>query len=574
MSISQPFSFNWKIAGAAGHGVMLASKLMAKMAKRHGLQSFNYLEYPSLIRGGHQTGQVYADFDNGSCQRRALDAIVIYTQESFEIHADEITDKTVIIYNSDFGKLKDEYLKKWGKQIHEMNLSTWAKAAAGTSLAANVVSLGVTAYLFGLDPKICKEVVADELKVEKLVEKNKVAFDLGYSEAEKQLKPLMKITAQKDERILLNGNEAIGLGALAAGLQFYSAYPMTPATGLLHFMNEHKHKLPVVVKQVDDEIGAINEAIGAAFAGVRAMTGTSGGGFALMVEALSFAGTAEIPLVILEAQRKGPASGVPTWTEQADLQFVLTAGHGDFPKVVLTPGTVEEHFKLAQQAVYLSEKYQLPVIILSDKYILESHQTMPKPAEAYQLERYSMVADKDLPADESYLRYKDTKNGISPRAIPGQEFGLQLTNSYEHDEWGFATEDETAITKAVDKRARKMKTILAELPQPELIGPKKADITFVSWGSTTNVMLEVVKLDTKNRVNAIHIPCIKPFPIEAFEKLAKSAKKLIMVEGNSNGQAEAWIKQQTSIKMDDHLRRYDGRPFYAEDLLEYVSQQK
>ncbi len=573
MSKSKP-SFNWKIAGEAGHGVMLASKLMAKMAKRHGMQSFNYLEYPSLIRGGHQTGQVYADFENGSCQQRELDAIVIYTQDGFEIHENEMTDKTVIIYNDNFGELKDKHTKKWGKQIHEMSLSTWAKDTAGTALAANVVSLGVTAYLFGLEPDICKAVLKDELKQEKLVKKNFKAFDLGYKQAKKELKPIMDIPVKKDDRILLNGNEALGMGALAAGLQFYSAYPMTPATGLLHFMNEHKHKLPVVVKQVDDEIGAINEAIGASFAGVRAMTGSSGGGFALMVEALSFAGTAEIPLVILEAQRTGPASGVPTWTAQADLQFVLTAGHGDFPKVVLTPGTVEEHFELAQTAVYLAEKYQLPVIILSDKYILESHQTMPTPDEEYNLERYSMATAKDLTKDESYLRYKDTKDGISARSIPGQEYGLHLANSYEHDQWGYATEDAETIAKAVDKRARKMETIMDELPEPYLIGPEKADITFVGWGSTVNVFLEAIKRAKKGTVNAIHIPCIKPLPVAAFTKLAKSAKKLVMVEGNANGQGANWIKQNTDIEMDDMLLRYDGRPFYAEDLVSYINQQK
>ncbi len=563
-------SFNWKIAGEAGHGVMLAAKTMARIAKRHGMQSFNYLEYPSLIRGGHQTGQVYADFENASCQKRKLDLIVIYTQDSFEIHQDEMTEKTVIIFNSDFGEIPEEVEKKWGKQITRMPLSSWAKETTGTTLAGNTVSIAVSAYLLGLEPQICKDVLKDEFKNEKIAQVNYKAFDLGYAEAKKALKPMMSVKAKKDDRILLNGNEAIGMGALAGGLQFYSAYPMTPATGLLHFMNEHKHKLPIVVKQVEDEIGAINEAIGASVAGARAMTGSSGGGFALMVEALSFAGTAEVPLVILEAQRTGPASGVPTWTAQADLQFVLTAGHGDFPRVILTPGTVQEHFDLAKQAVYLAEKYQLPVIILSDKFILESHQTMVKPEETYQNERYSMVADKDLPADESYLRYQDTKDGISPRSIPTQEYGLQLTNSYEHDQWGYATEEADVIAKSVDKRARKMELIMSKIPQPELIGPKEAEVTFVGWGSTVNVLLEAICLAKPGSVNAIHLPCLHPFPVDAFSKLAKKAKKLVMVEGNANGQAENWIKQHSCIEMDDSLRRYDGRPFYAEDLIEYL----
>lgn len=457
-----------------------------------------------------------------------------------------------------------------------MTISTWAKETTGKALAANVVSLGIAAYIHGLDPEVCKEVIANTFEgKEKIKNKNLEAFDLGYSEAEKEIdEPLSEISVKDDDRILLNGNEALGMGALAAGVQFYSAYPMTPATGLLHFMNEHKHKLPIVVKQVEDEIGAIQEAIGASVGGVRAMTGSSGGGFALMVESFSFAGTAEIPLVVLEAQRTGPASGVPTWTAQADLQFVLTAGHGDFPRVILTPGTVEEHFELGQYAVYLAEKYQLPVMILSDKYILESHQTMPKPKNVYENERYNMVAEADLPKDDSYLRYKDNKDGISKRSVPGQEHGLHLANSYEHDQWGFATEDAETITKAVDKRARKMETIMSELPEPKMFGPEDADVTFVGWGSTTNVLLETIHQDEDGKVNAIHIPCMYPFPAKAFKKLAKKANKLVMVEGNANGQGANWIKQQTCIEMDDMLLRYDGRPFYAEDLLEYVNKQK
>lgn len=572
MSISNKTSFNWKIAGEAGHGVMLAAKTMAKIAKRHGMQSFNYLEYPSLIRGGHQTGQVYADFENATCQAKNLDILIAYTQDSFEIHQDEITTSTVIIFNSDFGKVPQEAMSKWGKQITPMPLSSWAKEATGTTLASNTTSIGVSAYLLGLDLDICKAVIADEFKGKKEVaEKNFKALDLGYEEAKKVLKPILTVVPQKDDMILLNGNEAIGMGALAGGLQFYSAYPMTPATGLLHFLNDHKHQLPVVVKQVEDEIGAINEAVGASIAGVRAMTGSSGGGFALMVEALSFAGTTEAPLVVLEAQRTGPASGVPTWTAQADIQFILTAGHGDFPRVILTPGTVQEHYDLGKLAMYLAEKYQLPVIIASDKFILESHQTMKAPVAQNHNERQSMAGKADLPADESYLRYKDTKNGISPRSIPGQEFGLHLANSYEHDPWGFATEEGDVIASSVDKRAKKMEAILTEIPQPQLIGPKKAEVTFVCWGSTINVLIEAIHQAKPGTMNAIHLPCLHPFPVEAFTKLAKQAKKLVMVEGNANGQAENWIRQHTDIKMDDSLRRYDGRPFYAEDLVKYAN---
>ena len=568
----QDKNFNWKIAGEAGHGVMLSSELMARAAKRHGMNAFNYLEYPSLIRGGHQTGQVFADFNHGYCQHRDLDVIVIYTQEGFEIHQDEITDNTIIIYNTNFGELKPDIEQRWEDQLYQLPLSTWAKDTAGTTLAANVVSLGVSAYVLGLDPDIFKQIIADQFaaKSQQLVEKNQQAFDLGYSQAEQTLESIKAIEPRSDNQILINGNEAVGLGALAAGIQFYSAYPMTPATGLLHFLSDHKDEYPLVVKQTEDEIGAITEAIGASTAGVRAATGTSGGGFALMVEALSFAGMAEVPLVILEGQRTGPSSGVPTWTAQADLQFVLTAGHGDFPKVVLTPGSVEEHFQLAKQAFYLAEKYQLPVIILSDKYLLESHQTMPEPEPVHHNQRLSMVDDDKLGSDTKYLRYQHTKNGISPRTLPGQEYGLQLTNSYEHDQWGFATEDAAEIKRAVDKRARKLETLESELPKPQLLGPKQAETTMVGWGSTVNVLRELLELAPEGSVNVIHLPCLLPFPAEKFRQLAEQASKLVMVEGNQSGQGESLIRQETGVEMDDYIRRYDGRPFYAEDLLQYL----
>ncbi len=552
---------------------MVAGKLLAKACKRHGLQAFNYLEYPSLIRGSHQTAQVYASPENASCQRRDLDLLINFNTNGFEIHKDEITKDTVIVYNSDFGKLdlsKYKHVKK--SQVIEIPIYSLAQENAGKRLASNMVSLGVSAYILGLDKKVFEVLLNDEFesKGKEIVEKNVKALNAGYKIAKDVGKQIIKeISKSKDDMILINGNESVGMGAIAAGLEFYSAYPMTPATGLLHYLAAAQDEYPIVVKHTEDEIGAINQALGASVAGARAMTGTSGGGFALMTEAVSFSGVAEIPLVIHEAQRTGPGSGLPTWNAQADLDFVLTAGHGDIVRVVLTPGTVQEHFELAKKAFYLAEKYQIPVFILSDKYILESHQTMPKPKSKHENERYSMVDDKDLKKDDSYRRYKITKNGISPRTIPGQEHGLALTNSYEHDEFGYATEEMEMTVNQVDKRARKLKSLIKEVPKPFLVGSKKAEVTFVGWGSTINVLKDTVA-ESDVKVNAIHVPCMKPFPVEAFKKVAKGAKKLVMVEGNHSGQGERHIQGLTGIKFDDHIRRYDGRPFYVKDLNDYA----
>ena len=572
-----PFTLNWKIAGQAGEGVMVISKMMAKICKRHGLQAFNYLEYPSLIKGGHQTGQVFASNHQASCQKKELDILVTLNKNGFKEHRDEITPQTLIIYNSNAGELDKKKHTQLTSNIVEIPFSSITKEKTGSFNAANIAVLGASAYFLGFDPQIVEKIIKDEFagKNKKIIKDDLLAFKVGFAAAKKIGQPIKKTPKLKDDQILLTGNEAVGLGAIAAGVQFYSAYPMTPATALLHYLAAQQENYPLVVKHSEDEIGAINHALGASFAGIRAMTGTSGGGFALMAESVSLASMAEIPLVILEAQRKGPATGLPTWTEQADLSFILTAGHGDTQRIVFTPGTVAEHFELTKKAFYLAEKYQIPVFILSDKFILESHQTMPKPESKHEPLRQSMI--KSAPKDNSFRRYKITKDGVSPRSIPGQEHGLQLTNSYEHDEFGYGTEEIATTISQVEKRTRKMDSLAKEIAQPYLIGPKKAEVTFVCWGSTINVVSQLIydqSLAKKQTVNAIHLPTMWPFPKKEFTKLANKTNKLIMIEGNQSGQGERLIKQETNIVFSDRIHRYDGRPFYVADLQIWLKNRK
>ena len=574
---NSPFTLNWKIAGQAGEGVMVISKMIAKICKRHGLQAFNYLEYPSLIKGGHQTGQVFASSDQANCQKKELDILVTLNKNGFQEHQAEITPETLIIYNADAGVLDKKEYSKLTKKIFEVPFSSISKEETGSFNAANIAVLGVSAYFLNFNPDIVRKIIEDEFagKGEKIIEDDLLAFEAGFAAAKKLSKPIKKPPQLKDDQILLTGNEAVGLAAIAAGVQFYSAYPMTPATALLHYLASQQQNYPLIVKHAEDEIGAINHALGASFAGVRAMTGSSGGGFALMAESVSLASIAEIPLVILEAQRKGPATGLPTWTEQADLGFVLTAGHGDTQRVVLTPGTVAEHFELTKKAFYLAEKYHLPVFILSDKFILESHQTIKQPPLEYTQPRQSMI--KSAPKDGSYRRYQITPSGVSPRSIPGQAHGLQLTNSYEHDEFGFATEEIEPTVSQVEKRSRKMAGVTKEIPQPYLVGPKKADTTFVCWGSTINVVSQLIHTQAlaKNQtVNAIHLPAMWPFPKKTFTDLANKAHQLVMIEGNQSGQGERLVNQETNIEFADRIHRYDGRPFYVEDLQKWLEGNK
>lgn len=574
-------AINWKISAKAGEGVMSSAKLFAKACKRQGLGVFNYYEYPSLIKGGLQSGQVHASLQGASCQRRLLDVLIIFHEKFIQDHLAEIDEHTVVLLNANgFDASKYPELRS---RVVPINLTKLAREQKASPLAANVAALGVSAAVLGMDLGIVGRVVVEEFAGKKELAKiNLLVLQAAFQAAtllqQAGSLPMLGnlINTGVDEQVLLSGNEAIGLGALAAGVQFYSAYPMTPASGLLHFLAASQKDYPLVVKHAEDEIAAINHALGASFAGVRAMTGSSGGGFALMVEALSFAGVSEIPLVILEGVRQGPATGLPTWTSQGDLNFVLGAGHGDFLRVILTPGDVAEHFVLTKLAFVLAEKYQIPVLIMSDKFLLESQQTMPKMALTHQNDRFSMINQGQLGetqlAEDSYLRYKVTDDGISPRAIPGQSKAWQLTNSYEHDEYGFATEDADEVRKAVDKRMAKLAALQQELPKPVYSGVSQPEKILISFGSTINVLRDLLQdQEIADRVGVIHLPCVCPFPAQEFMSLlADKQAELIVVEGDATGQLAGLIRRETEVKALRSLLRYDGRPFYSEDLLTWL----
>lgn len=582
--MSELEQLNWKISAKAGEGVMSSAKLFAKACKRQGLAVFNYYEYPSLIKGGLQSGQVRAALLGATCQRRHLDLLIVFHEKFINDHLSELNENSLVIVNANnFDPSKYPELKS---QVVAVNLTKIARDQGANPLAANIAALGLSARVFAMDLQIMGRVVVEEFaKNKEAATKNllvlKAAFELT-DELIKQGKLTDRgnlITTGVDEQLLVTGSEAIGLGALAAGLQFYSAYPMTPATGLLHFLAAEQNNYPIVVKHAEDEIAAINHALGASFAGVRAMTGSSGGGFALMVESLSFAGVAEIPLVVLEAVRQGPATGLPTWTSQGDLNFILGAGHGDFLRVVLTPGSVEEHFVLGKLAVELAEKYQLPVLIMSDKYILESHQTMPKMILTASNQRFAMLNDGRLGEsglnDGEYLRYKVSADGVSPRSIPGQGNAVQLTNSYEHDQYGFATEDAVETKQAVDKRAAKLLALQKELPKPLYFGATDPEQILISFGSTINVLREVLLDPAASRTGVIHLPCVYPFPtVELEAMLADKKAELFVVEGDATGQLAGLIKRETKLKDLRMILRYDGRPFYSEDLIEFLQTKK
>jgi 2-oxoglutarate ferredoxin oxidoreductase subunit alpha len=349
---------------------------------------------------------------------------------------------------------------------------------------------------------------------------------------------------------------------------------MTPSSTILHTLADLSKQTGMIVRHAEDEIAVMNMCIGASFAGARAMCATSGGGFALMNEALGLAGITETPLVAVEVQRPGPATGLPTWHGQADLQFVLNSAQGEFPRVVIAPGDPEECFYLTSEAFNLADKFQTPVIVLSDKYLGESDFTVNKFDESkLTIDRGELLSQKDLINFENYKRYKITPSGVSKRSVPGMRGGRHLANSDEHDEFGFTSEEAKNATDQMQKRMRKEEAIRKILPKPKLVGPKNADVTFVSWGSTKGAILEAIQLLSKQgiKANFLQIKYIWPFQSREVETILKSSKKLVLIEGNYNGQLGRLIAQETGIRIKNKILKYDGRPISADEIFQKIA---
>ena len=377
-----------------------------------------------------------------------------------------------------------------------------------------------------------------------------------------KVQDILPVKNKVNKQIVISGNEAIALGAISAGLQFASIYPMTPISNILHVLAPLQEKYNFIYKQPEDEISAITMAIGASFAGARAMTASAGGGFCLMTEGYGLAAITETPLVIIEGMRGGPATGLPTWTEQGDLRFVLHAHQGEFPRIVLAAGDAEEAYHLTMQAFNLADKYQTPIIIVVDKQICESgFSNAPFNIENYKLSRGKFTTKKQ----SNYKRYELSKDGISLRSVPGS--GNQIVaNSDEHNELGYSNDEAKNRIDQMNKRMQKLATCAKEdMPAPKLFGPKNADLTIVSWGSNKGAILEA--LNNFNNVNFLHLAWISPFPTEAVKKVLSKAKRVLNIECNSTAQMAGLIKEKTGIEIKNNLLKYNGRPFFPEEII-------
>ncbi|MBU0598268.1 2-oxoacid:acceptor oxidoreductase subunit alpha [Patescibacteria group bacterium] len=571
-------NFNWKIGGEAGYGILSAGAMFSRAMLRLGLYVFDYSEYPSLIRGGHNTYEVSISDQKVYSQRRPINLLIALNQETIDLHRGELSNDAVVIYNSNLAKV-DESTWPSSAVLLGMPLEDMAVQAGSEKVARNVVALGASFALLNAPFEYLRDVIELNFKLknkeENIIKSNITAAHLGYDYVTKNFKKdfLYDIKPQKNPgRMIMAGNTAIVLGAIQAGCKFLSAYPMTPASSILHVMAAKSKEYNLVVKHVEDEISAINAAIGASYTGVRAMTATSGGGFALMTEAWGMAAMVEVPLVAVEAMRTGPSSGMPTWGGQEDLKFVLSASHGEFPRFVIAPGDVEQCYELIQHAFNLADKYQTPVMFITNKYLASTHKWVEEQdLKKVPVDRGQIVNEQDL-VSIKFKRYEDTPSGVSPRSLPGMKGGEHIANSDEHNELGFSEEGAEERTRMMDKRFRKEEAARKEIPDPVVEGDKNADITLISWGSTRGPILEAMKELKKQgkKVNFLQIIYISPFPVQKVKEVFKKAKKIAVVENNKTGQLAGWMREQTGLSPDYKILKYDGRPFFVSELIETI----
>ncbi len=441
----------------------------------------------------------------------------------------------------------------------------------GDDIYANTVATGAALGLLCFGTEHLENVLSETFnrKGRDVVEKNIHAARKGYDHAQANFpgKCHYTIAPQKnrEKRMLISGNEAAGLGALASNLKFLSAYPMTPSTGVMNYVASKADMFNVVVEQAEDEISALNMCIGASFAGVRSMTTTSGGGFSLMVEALGLSGMTETPVVIFEGQRPGPATGLPTRTEQGDLEFVLHAAQGEFPRCILAPGSAADAFYLISKAFNIADKYQIPVIVLSDQYLGDSLFTCDRfNPSRIKIER-RLVTDAKAKAMKKYRRYEITVSGVSPRALPGRRGLLVVADSDEHDEEGHITEDLELRVMMMDKRLRKLEGLKKEIAPPRVYGPQGADVTLVGWGSTYGPLVEAVDI-LKDKVNLVHYTEVYPLPKNPSHELL-DGRTTICVENNATGQFSRLLNVETGHEVSNRILKYDGRPFTPDHII-------
>ena len=569
-----------RIGGEAGQGMKVISSLLGKVFIRKGLWVFINQDIMSRIRGGHNFTQIRVSDKQVNALSSNVDILVCLDKNTLDMYKNEI--EGIIIYDS--GKVKENIPS--GNKFLPIPLEKMAKEIGKNSKMANTIASGAILALLGLSPDVLFELL-DEIfarKGSEVIEANKNCARAGYDYVKENYKGdiLCKINidsgnAGKMKKMIVTGCESIALGAIASDIRFYSGYPMSPSTPIMEYLASKQKEYGLIVEQSEDEISAINMVLGAYFCGARAMTATSGGGLALMVEGISLAGMTETPAVIVDGQRPAPATGFPTRTEQGDLLFVAHAGHGEFPRVILAPSTAEEAFYLTNKAFYLAEKFQIPVFILVDQYLNESSWTVEKFNMENIHSNFSGIISPDILEkipQYAYRRYEITDTGVSPRIIPGTAGQVVYADSDEHTVEGHITESAGIRRAMVEKRLRKSSGILEEMSMPKVYPDEKAEVYLVSWGSNFGIVEEAVSLLRQKGISIgyIHFSEVYPLKKDIIPSEILENAGLIGVENNATGQFAKLLKMETGISIKDKILKYDGRPFSPQELVNRTEQ--
>lgn len=572
------------IGGAAGQGVATPGDIFAKIFSRRGLHLNAYNAYQSIIRGGHTFLTVRTGPDKVTNMGDRLDLLIPLNQDAMERHLKLLSAGAACIYNADTIKpgTCDESV-----QLCPLPVSKLADIARN-KVAQNTLAVGAALSMMGIGFQALEEVLTEQFKKkgEGVVSENVAIARAGYDYASTNFRPFARPLPMTENRYaVLSGNTAMAMGGAAAGVKFYCAYPMSPSTGVLHWMAAHARKAGIMVRQVEDEIGVVNMAIGAAHAGVRSMCATSGGGFALMSEGLGLSAMMETPVVVIDCQRAGPSTGVPTKTEQGDLWQMLGAAFGDYPRVLAAPLDIGDCFGIIPEIFNIVDRFQCPGIVLCDLLLSEGRLSVdPKDLDfAPVIDRGQLIttgsAEFGSNGDGPYKRYKITESGISPRAIPGLPGYTHTAASDEHDEDGVLISDEfTNPSKRramMEKRMRKVIGIEAAVPPPTLSGPRDAEVTLIGWGSTKGVIEEACEILAEQGISAnqLQIRWLVPLHGEAILDILKGSRHTIIVENNYSGQFARYLRSETSFVPDGHIRKYDGEPFMPHHIVEAVKEQ-
>jgi 2-oxoglutarate ferredoxin oxidoreductase subunit alpha len=567
------------IGGAAGQGIATPGDILARIFVRRGLHVNAYNAYQSIIRGGHIFLTLRTSDQPVLSHGDKIDVLMPLNQDTMNRHLRLMGPGSAVLFNSDSIKPGDV---ADGVQLCPFSVKELAPSIKG-DLVQNTIALAAILRLIKVEFKILEEILTLQFKRRgaAAVAENVGVARAGYDYAGKHFTDFPFSLPDTGKRLaFFEGNQALAMGGAAAGVRFYCAYPMSPSSGVLHWMARHARQLGIMVRQVEDEISVINMAIGAAHTGCRAMCATSGGGFALMSEALGSAAMMEIPVVCINVQRAGPATGVPTKTEQGDLWQVLGAGQGDYPRIIVAPTNIVDCFKIVPTLFNLVDKFQCPGVILSD-LLLSEGRSSADPAELdfnVPIDRGEVIGlnGDGPPANGAFKRYLVTQSGISPRALPGTPGYTHVVATDEHDEDGVLISDEFTDPHkrqaAHEKRMRKMDGVLPLLPPPALSGPADAQITLVGWGSTEGVIHEAMQqmADAGIVANNLQIKWLVPLHGDAIVSILSKCRKTVIVENNYSGQFARYLRSETGIAADAHIRKYDGEPFMPHHIVDGV----